>query len=191
MTATKPYNGTVTKINSKEIANQSDIDKEYGYKHKLYMEVDGEFFCVGSGKQPNIAIQINGKYESLNVGDKIQFVHTESEFGGKVYKHVKRSTINIIERNAAPPQPKAMSKAAAPVANASFEAGVAVGHAINCAVQLVRDGKGKVDLTKIESVSKDILLLSHKLKGEYADIIAPKKAAKEDTPFKEAADAPL
>lgn len=188
--ANKVFTGRVTKINSKAIEKPSDIDKEYGYKFKLYMEVDSDFFTVGSGKQDNIAVQINGKYDSLNIGDQITFVYSESEFNGKIYKHVKRSAINILERNANPPQAIAKSEATAPVAYSSAESGVAVGHAVNCAVQLLRDGKGKVDLKKIEATSKDILLLAHKLKADYPNIIAPKKAEKKE-PKKEAIDAIL
>jgi hypothetical protein len=189
----KVFTGKVAKINFKEITNPTDIDKQYDYKFKMYMEVcdesGNEFFTVGSGKDRRIPVQVNNKYESLQIGDTITFVYTENTFNDKIYKHVKRSAINVLERNANAPSNavrKAGNSAVAAPAASNHEVGIAVGHAVNNAVHITLASLSKSELANNEKVAaklryeaERILRLSEELRGDYDAILAPPAIAQE------------
>lgn len=169
------FTGVINKVQVKQITEPSKLDLEYGNKFKISMEIGDEFFLLGSGKYESVSVRRNGDYVKLEVGDKVTFAYEDKEFGGKPFKCVKRSAIILINKGSGSPpeQQKAVSGSQPKVATSSvpYEAGIAVGHAINNAVHLLATGKGDVDLLRIKEVSKDILKISHDLKAEYADII--------------------
>ena len=166
--------GVVDQISFKEISGGPD---RYGNTHRAGVRIGDDWvnninIKVKDGNSPEIRFnagsQSSPDWVSLAVGDKVKIVVQESEYNGKVYFNAGVSKIKLVKKGEGVAT-KSTSSGSVKESYKPFDSsGIEVGHAINGALYLARNGVIHFTDESVAEGAKVVHNTSMSLKAEYA-----------------------
>lgn len=144
--------GVVEKIYAKEL-DQAD---KFGNVYRVGLKVNNEWYDFGGKKKPVVQVKVKEDWVAVKEGDYVEFVFEQSGS----FRNAKSSQLKI-----KPESKPEVKQSEVKVFKSKNDAGIKVGHAINCAVALLANSNATIN--DIEDKAWEILALSRKMGDMY------------------------